>query len=120
MRTPEQLARIDPAFRWRTCDLAVPAATTAPPRYACLAALPDAARVHARASALFGADDDGVTLQLYAQIVYANPRMAELVGHGDPAELIGCSALHFYAADDRPAVFTRLRAAFFGGPAEPG
>ncbi|HKA13458.1 MAG TPA: PAS domain S-box protein [Myxococcota bacterium] len=71
------------------------------------------------ADALFGDAPDGITMQLAGRIVYANRRMAELTGHGDPAGLVGLSSLHFYAEDDLPPVLARLQSTFFGRPTRP-
>jgi PAS domain S-box-containing protein len=119
MRTPEESALRVPAFQWRSCDLAETVADPAAWRPIDLGDLPEGAWVRARAEACYGAAAHGVTLQLHGRIVYANRRMAELVGHGDPAHLIGRSSLHFYCENDLAAALDRVRAAFFGGAGAP-
>ena len=66
-----------------------------------------------------GVARDGITMQQGGRIVYANRRMAELTGHGDPAGLVGLSSLHFYAEDDLTQVLARLQSTFFGKPTTP-
>jgi PAS domain S-box-containing protein len=119
VRTPEESALIDPAFRWRSCDLAETIADPVVSRPSDLSDLPEGAIVRARAEACFGRAAHGMTLQLNGRIVYANRRMAELVGHGDPARLIGRSSLHFYCEDDLAAALERVRAAYFGRAGAP-
>lgn len=107
MRTPQQkLAHGELPRSRRSRDLADTAADSA-------------ARLRENADALFGDAPDGITLQLGGRIVYANRRMAELVGHGDPDRLLGLSSLHFYCADDLAPVLARLQSTFFGRPASP-
>src|SRR5206468_9465798 len=67
----------------------------------------DGPAFRAHADALFGDAPDGITMQQGGRIVYANRRMAELTGHGDPAGLVGLSSLHFYAEDDLTQVLAR-------------
>lgn len=107
MRTPQQkLAHGDLPRSHRSRDLADTAADLA-------------VRLRENADALFGDAPDGITLQLGGRIVYANRRMAELVGHGDSDRLLGLSSLHFYCDDDLAPVLARLQSTFFGRPASP-
>lgn len=114
MRKPEESALRVPASQWRSCDLAETVADPAVWFPCDLGELSDGATVLARAKECFAEAAHGVTLQLYGRIVYANRHMAELVGHGDPARLVGRSALHFYGEDDLASALDRVRAAFFG------
>lgn len=50
---------------------------------------------------------DAVTVLVGTKVVYANRRIAELVGFEDPSEYIGRDALDFVADDDREIVRTR-------------
>lgn len=79
----------------------------------------DDALFREHAEALFGDAPDGITIQHAGRIVYANPRMAALTGHGDPARLIGVSSLHLYSEEDLGLVLARLQSTFFGRPTAP-
>ena len=50
---------------------------------------------------------DAVTVLIGTKVVYANRRMAELVGFEDPSEYVGRDSLDFIADDDREIVRTR-------------
>jgi len=50
---------------------------------------------------------DGTTVLVGTKIVYANKRLAELVGLSSPSEVIGRDALDFVAPEDREMVRTR-------------
>jgi PAS domain S-box-containing protein len=119
MRKPEESALKVPAFRWRSCDLAETIADPAVSRPSDLSELPEGEIVLERAENCFGSASHGVTLQLDGRIVYANPRMAELVGYGHPRRLIGRCALDFYCEEDLAAALARTRDAFFGRSGEP-
>src|SRR4029434_1535170 len=82
MRTPQQkLAHGDLPRSHRSRDLSDTAADLA-------------VRLRENADALFGDAPDGITLQLGGRIVYANRRMAELVGHSDSDPLLGVVSPH--------------------------
>jgi PAS domain S-box-containing protein len=120
MRTPQQkLAHGDLRHSRRSPDLAETAADSAVRGEADLPDSPDGTIFRKHADALFGDAPDGVTLQLGGRIVYANRRMAELIGHRDPDRLLGLSSLHFYSDDDLAPVLARLQSTFFGRPASP-
>ena len=53
------------------------------------------------------------------RFAFANGRTAELVGDGDPAQLIGRRTLDFVHPEDRPAVVDRLRQVFELGKSAP-
>ena len=120
MRTPQpKLALGEPAHWRRSRDIAEPVSDSAPARAAGISQRADGAIFREHADALFGDAPDGITLQVGGRIVYANRRMAELIGHGDPAGLLGLSSLHFYSEDDLGPVLARLQSTFFGRPATP-
>lgn len=120
MRTPQQkLAHGELRHSRRSRDLAQTAADSAVRREADLPDLRDGMIFREHADALFGDAPDGITLQLGGRIVYANRRMAELMGHRDPDRLLGLSSLHFYSDDDLAPVLARLQSTFFGRPASP-
>ena len=119
MRSPRHKpAHVAPGPRRRSPDLAETAADSVASREA-RSGQPDGAIFRKHADGLFGDAPDGVTLQIGGRIVYANRRMAELVGHRNPEALLGLSSLHFYAEHDLGAVLARLQATFFGRPATP-
>lgn len=126
MRTPQQkLAHGDLSHSRRSPDLAETTADSAVrseadlPDLPDLTDLPDGRIFREHADALFGDAPDGVTLQLGGRIVYANRRMAELIGHRDPDRLLGLSSLHFYSDEDLAPVLARLQSTFFGRPTIP-
>ena len=119
MRTPQHKpAHGAPAPRRRSRDVAETAADSVVSREA-RSGLPDGRIFRRHADALFGDAPDGVTLQLGGRVVYANRRMAELMGHRDPETLLGLSSLHFYSEDDLAPVLARLQSTFFGRAASP-
>jgi PAS domain S-box-containing protein len=119
MRPPQHKpAHGAPAPRRRSRGVAQTAADSVASREA-RSGLPDGTSFRKHADALFGDAPDGVTLQLGGRIVYANRRMAELLGHPHPDALLGLSSLQFYGDDDLAPVLARLQATFFGRRAAP-
>jgi len=70
--------------------------------------------LYSQAEALFGGLPDGVLVQLGGRIVYANRRLAAMLGLADPARLVGVVAFELYPESELASAIARVQAAYFG------
>jgi PAS domain S-box-containing protein len=67
-----------------------------------------------QADALFGGMPDGVLIQQDGRILYANRRLASMVGVDDPLRLVGTVALELYPDSEYASAVARIQSAYFG------
>lgn len=68
--------------------------------------------------ALFGEAPDGVSICRGGRILYANPRMHQMIGAGD-GEVVGRATLELYPAPDYASVLAQIQAMVFSGHPQP-